>query len=573
MNRVAIYARYSSDLQSDASIDDQVRICRERAEREGWAVVGVYADHAQSGASMMRAEIQDLILDARSRKFDIVMAEALDRLSRDQEDIAHIYKRLTFEGVRIITLSEGEVGKIHIGLKGTMNALFLEELAKKTHRGLQGRVLAGKSAGGKAYGYSIVRKFDAQGQPIRGEREINETEAEIVRRIMSEYVRGKSPRKIAFELNAEGIPGPCGRAWSASTINGHRKRGTGIVNNELYVGIQVWDRRKFLKDPSTGGRAARMNRPEAVTRVEVPHLRIVDQKLWDEVKAYQAALDRAMGLSYKRRPPRLFSNLLKCGCCGGGMSIVAQDRYGCSTARNKGPCDNRTTVLERDIEHRVLEALSGRLMDAELCEVFCQEYTRHLNQLRMEHNATRLRQQQELERVEREIAKVIQSIKDGIDVTLIRDEANGLQRKKEELTRALETTQDAPVLVHPNMAHRYKVQIQNLMGALNDPGHRDEAGQILRQLIDRIVFTSTGDKSALAIDLIGDLAGILLLANQQAQGTTATKAKPGSDARKAELEQVREAVRAMAQTKLPPVSEGQVSVGAGAGFEPATFRL
>ncbi|MBN8552150.1 MAG: zinc ribbon domain-containing protein [Caulobacterales bacterium] len=316
-----------------------------------------------------------------------------------------------------------------------------------------------------------------------------------------------------------------------------------------------------------------MNRPEAVTRVEVPHLRIVDQKLWDEVKAYQAALDRAMGLGYKRRPPRLFSNLLKCGCCGGGMSIVAQDRYGCSTARNKGICDNRTTVLERDIEHRVLEALSGRLMDAELCEVFCQEYTRHLNQLRMEHSATRLRQQQELERVEREIAKVIQSIKDGIDVTLIRDEANGLQRKKEELTRALETTQDAPVLVHPNMAHRYKVQIQNLMGALNDPGHRDEAGQILRQLIDRIVFTPTGDKSALAIDLIGDLAGILQLANQEAQGTTATKAKPGSDARKAELEQVRETIRAMAQTKLPPVSEGQVSVGAGAGFEPATFRL
>lgn len=153
MNRVAIYARYSSDLQSDASIDDQIRTCRERAEREGWVVTGVYADHAVSGASMMRAEIQDLILDARAHKFDIVIAEALDRLSRDQEDIAHIYKRLTFEGVRIVTLSEGEVGKLHIGLKGTMNALFLEELARKTHRGLQGRVLAGKSAGGRAYGY------------------------------------------------------------------------------------------------------------------------------------------------------------------------------------------------------------------------------------------------------------------------------------------------------------------------------------------------------------------------------------------------------------------------------------
>lgn len=573
MNRVAIYARYSSDLQSDASIEDQIRICRERADREGWAVIGVYADHAVSGASMMRAEIQDLILDARARKFDIVIAEALDRLSRDQEDIAHIYKRLTFEGVRIITLSEGEVGKLHIGLKGTMNALFLEELARKTHRGLQGRVLAGKSAGGRAYGYNVVRKFDAVGEPIRGEREINETEAEVVRRIMRDYTLGKSPRKIAFELNAEGIPGPCGREWAASTINGHRSRGTGIVNNELYVGIQVWDRRKFMKDPTTGARAARMNSGTAVTRVEVPHLRIVDQELWDQVRAYQSGLDRALNPRDKRRPARVFSNMLKCGCCGGGMSIIAKDRYGCSTARNKGTCDNRLTILEREIENRVLSALSTRLMDPDLCEVFCQEYTQHLNRVRMEHNATRSRHAHDLEKVNREIAKVIQSIKDGIDATLIKDEANALQRRKEQLTAQLETSEDSPVLIHPNMAHRYKVQVQNLMGALNDPEHRDEAAQILRKLIDRIVFTPTEDKSALTIDLIGDLAGILLLADPKTAGKPSVTPAKLSPSRKAEIEQVKDVVGLAPKTKLPPISGGQVKMGAGVGFEPTTFRL
>ncbi len=573
MNRVAIYARYSSDLQSDASIEDQLRTCRERAEREGWTVVGEYADHAVSGASMMRAEIQDLILDARSRKFDIVLAEALDRLSRDQEDIAHIYKRLTFEGVKIVTLSEGEVGKLHIGLKGTMNALFIEELARKTHRGLQGRVLAGKSAGGKSYGYNVVRKFDAMGEPVRGEREINEVEAEVVRRIMHDYARGKSPRKIAHELNAEGIPGPCGRAWAASTINGHRSRGTGIVNNELYVGIQVWDRRKFMKDPTTGARTARMNSSANVTRVEAPHMRIVDQDLWDEVRAYQNGLDRTYAVGDKRRPARLFSNILKCGCCGGGMSIVAKDRYGCSTSRNKGTCDNRLTVTEAEIERRVLAALSTRLMDAELCAVFCQEYTQHLNRVRMEQNASRARHGQELERIEREIKKIIQSIKDGVDATLIKDEANALQRRKEQLTAVLETTEDAPVLIHPNMAHRYKVQIQNLMGALNDPEHRDEAAQILRKLIDRIVFTPTEDKSALTIDMIGDLAGILLITDKKSSGKLNGNPASLSSAQRSEIEQVKDVVGVAAKRKLPPVSGGQVTVVAGAGFEPATFRL
>ncbi|MAY36694.1 MAG: resolvase, partial [Spongiibacteraceae bacterium] len=140
---IAIYARYSTDMQSQASIEDQVRLCTERAEREGWTIVQIYTDHGLSGASMMRPGIQALMQDAQSGKFDIVLAEALDRLSRDQEDIAGIHKRLSFANVQMVTLSEGEISHLHIGLKGTMNALFLKDLADKTRRGLRGRVEAG----------------------------------------------------------------------------------------------------------------------------------------------------------------------------------------------------------------------------------------------------------------------------------------------------------------------------------------------------------------------------------------------------------------------------------------------
>jgi site-specific DNA recombinase len=122
--RAVIYARFSSKPQRDASIDDQIRLCRERIEQAGWEYRHVYTDRALSGAGALRPAYQALLEDARRGAFEIVVAEALDRLSRDQEDIAGLLKRLRFAGVQLITLAEGEIGELHVGLKGTMNALF-----------------------------------------------------------------------------------------------------------------------------------------------------------------------------------------------------------------------------------------------------------------------------------------------------------------------------------------------------------------------------------------------------------------------------------------------------------------
>jgi DNA invertase Pin-like site-specific DNA recombinase len=152
--RVALYARYSSDNQREASIADQLRLCRERAAKEGWTVAEEYSDQAISGATLiLRPGVQALIQDALRGRFRLVVAEALDRISRDQEDTAAVYKRLAFAGVRIVTLAEGEISELHVGLKGTMNALFLKDLADKTRRGLRGRIEAGRSGGGLCYGY------------------------------------------------------------------------------------------------------------------------------------------------------------------------------------------------------------------------------------------------------------------------------------------------------------------------------------------------------------------------------------------------------------------------------------
>ncbi len=260
--RAAIYARYSSDNQRDASIEDQVRVCRARIEQEGWTLTQVYSDAAISGATTLRPGYQNLLGDARAGEFAVVVAEALDRLSRDQEDIAGLYKQLSFLGIKLATLAEGEINELHVGLKGTMNALYLKDLAQKTKRGLEGRVRQGMSGGGNAYGYDVVRRLDHNGDPLHGERTINEAEAVIVRRIFEEFASGHSPRAIAQRLNADGIPGPRGRPWRDTTIRGHHTRRTGILRNDIYRGRLVWNKQHYIKDPTTGKRLARLN-PES----------------------------------------------------------------------------------------------------------------------------------------------------------------------------------------------------------------------------------------------------------------------------------------------------------------------
>lgn len=225
--RCVIYARFSSDMQSEQSIDDQVRVCRALADRHGWEVVDVHADYALSGASNARPRYQQMQTDLRLGRFERVVAESLDRISRDQEHIAGFYKAARFAGVQIVTHSEGEISELHIGLKGTMSALFLKELGQKTHRGVEGVVRSGRNGGGLSFGYQVRRGLKADGTPLTGELEIDPAQGPVVQRIFESYALGQSPRAIARALNTEGIPGPRGGSWTASLLLGGAARETG----------------------------------------------------------------------------------------------------------------------------------------------------------------------------------------------------------------------------------------------------------------------------------------------------------------------------------------------------------
>ena len=278
--RAVIYARYSTDLQREESIEDQVEVCNRYAQAQGWRLVNTYSDAALSGASRYRPSYQALIAEARTNKFDIVVCEAVDRLGRRLADTADLQDTLAFLGIRLFTPSVGEVTALHVAIMGMMAQMTLRDIAEKTKRGQLGRIRKGKIPSGLAYGYCIAVGVDGDG----GHRSINPAEANTVRRIFNEYAAGVAPEKIAKDLNVEGIPGPGGRLWSNTTIRGQSRRGTGILNNSLYKGLLEWNRCSYVKDPATGKRVARPNPAEKWETCLVPELRIVDDDIWQSVK-------------------------------------------------------------------------------------------------------------------------------------------------------------------------------------------------------------------------------------------------------------------------------------------------
>jgi len=273
-------------------------------------------------------------------------------------------------------------------------------------------------------------------------------------------VSGVSPKEIARRLNRGDVPGPFGSKWSPSTIHGHHARGTGILNNELYVGRLVWNRLRYIKNPDTGRRVSRPNpRSEWVT-VDVPSLCFVDDELWAAVKERQERTRRKLSqpagaaLSRLRRPRYVFSSLTRCGECGAGFITQARNRLGCFGASAQGTCTNRLTIRRDEVEQRVLKALQENLL-------------------------------RKAERLEARRAKLVESIMEGVPGSQVKDELIAIAACREELARQLEAAGQAPPLLHPSMADLYRQKVTSLAQALEHPDSRAEATETLRGLIRR----------------------------------------------------------------------------------------
>jgi site-specific DNA recombinase len=349
----------------------------------------------------------------------------------------------------------------------------------------------------------------------------------------------------------------------------------------MYIGRIVWNRQRFIKDPDTGKRVSRLNPRADWVVQEVPELRIVEQDVWDAVKARQrlvkqnAETGQENGIWERRRARYLLSGLTRCGVCGGGFSMISASHVGCSTARNKGTCSNRLAIKRVELEERVLGALKNKLMDPTLFRVFCDEFMREMNRLRIEGRASVEAARSEIERIDRELDTLLNLILKGGAAERINTKMVQLEARKGQLVRTLAEMDEPPPLLHPEMATFYREQVTALHVTLGGSDDRDraEAAERLQSLVSKIVLMPEDGK--LAIDVHGDLAGILAIAHAStplmaAEGLV-SQAKPIAGTRRHHKLLNREG-RPGGAADVAEIAQ-QVKLVAGVGFEPTTFRL
>ncbi len=511
--RAAIYARFSTDLQNERSIEDQISLCRSYADREGLGVTHTYEDRARSGGSVMgRDGLLRLLDQARERSFDVVIVEALDRLSRDMEDLAGIHKRLSFLGIEIRAVHEGVVNTVLVGLRGLVGQLYREDNAHKVRRGQAGRVSKGLAGGGLTYGYAAV--------PGRsGERVIVDSEAQVVRRIFQEYVDGRTPREIAHNLNNDRVPPPRGRAWNASTINGNRERCAGILQNELYVGRLVWNKIRMVKDPDTGKRLSRPNPKSDWQISKVPHLAIVSPDLFEAAQRRRQERNRAHP-SHQRRPRRMLSGLLRCGACGSGMATNGQDKSGrvrirCSAAKESGICPDAKTFYLDTVERAVLGGLRSEMHAPKVIAEYVRTYLEERKRLADSSDAKRQRLEQQLGQLNREIERLIDAIAKGYgDPAVLGPRSSSLDAERKRISEELQNEPPASkaVALHPAILKRYEEQLLQLENALarGVTAGDTEAAEAIRDLVETVtVFRDPARPRGVAVQVAGRLNALL----------------------------------------------------------------
>lgn len=511
MKRCAIYARFSSDLQSDRSIDDQVALCQARAARDGLKVVATFSDRARSAASIHgRPGAIDMLSAAKAGAFDILLVEELDRLSRSQADLASIYDRLTFVGIDILTVhgGAGRTDQIQVGIRGIVGALFLTDLAHKVRRGAAGNIRDGKHAGGLAYGYNTT-----PGQP--GAWTINEAQAAVVRRIFADYIAGHRTPAIARKLNAEGIKPPRGTYWQPGALTGSNNRHNGILGNEIYCGRLVWNRVRMIKDPETGKRVSRPNPESEWQRAEVPHLMIVSPDVFDQAAALKTSRGN-LAPTHRRAPKALLSGLLRCGSCGGGMSIKGSDRGGvrivCTTFHNAKLCGNNRTYYLHHVEETVLSGLRRHLVDPRAIKHFLKCYHDERKRLAASASSVQPGLERRLGEVTRKLARLTDAMLDSdAPVASFTAKMAALEREKAEIETSLArlATPVRVIALHPAAQEHYLNVVNDLAAAIKQREARTEMAAPIRELIESVVVHRTAPSEPMRLTVNGRLAALI----------------------------------------------------------------
>ena len=513
----AIYARKSTNQNGvsdeEKSVSRQVEHARAYAKSKGWTVADehVYVDDGISGAEFAGRPGYMRLLNTlhANAPFDVLVVSELSRLGREQLETGYALKQLSQAGVRVWSyLEDHEVLLDTPTDKFLMSAVSFaaeierEKARQRTYDAMQRKAKAGHVTGGAVFGYRNRVVMGPDGQRSHVEREIDEAQAAVVRRIFELCVKGHGKVAIAKQLNAERAVAPRpqqGRphAWAPSSVRS-------VLYRELYRGEIVWNR---TKKRDSWGVKRQQPRPESEwLRVSVPTLRIVSDDLWAVAHARLAATRqtylRTQGGRLWGRPPSglagkyLLTGLARCGVCGGGLEVRSRSHgrrreffYSCSSFYRRGSavCPNRYEIPMRSADAAVTETLLEELLTPDRLADVVRRLLARAQAERDTPDTTRVDVERQLAQVETALDRLTAAVAAGGDVPALVEAIKTQDVRRRTLQQRLEELQRAPVAFDHQLERRLRVAVTEWRAVLGR--QVGQARQIVTKLLaGRLTF-------------------------------------------------------------------------------------
>ena len=333
MKNAVIYARYSSYGQTEQSIEGQIRVCKEFAERNGYNVINIYIDRAMTGTNDNRPAFQQMIEDAKSKTFEAIIVYKLDRFSRNKYDNVVYKHKLAQYGVRVISateaISDTPEGMMMEGLLEMFAEMYSRELSQKVKRGIRESLLKGNFLGGYApYGYKVVNK----------KLVINDEQAKNVKYMFNKYAEGVSKKDIIKYLNDNGYRTNMNKKFTISSFQ------------------KALSSTKYIGEITINGETYKNYCPA-----------IIDKQTFEKVQE-RLKTNRHYSAKGKARDEYLLTGKVFCGYCGASIVGVSgtshsgktHNYYACSDRYKKHTCKKKNEnkqELELDIVKRIKDLL------------------------------------------------------------------------------------------------------------------------------------------------------------------------------------------------------------------------
>lgn len=444
MKRAVFYGRYSSDRQTEQSIEGQRRVCEEFAKAEGILIVGEYIDRATSGTSTdHREQFQRMISDSKNSDWDYVLVYKLDRFARNRYDSAVCKQKLKRNGVKVLSATEritdSPEGILIEGLLESMDEYFSRELSRKCKRGIRETIIKGYNFTKPPFGYKkIDHKFV-----------IDEEAAHVVREIFDLYNYGDNLQAIANKINAKGYRTSRGNLFQRYAIRD-------ILHNDKYTGTH------YITD---------FDEPETCPP-------IITRGVFDLA---QERLHKSAHNARNSKTDHVFAltGIIECGECGSAVVGTSTQRkyfyYTCISRRCKShPNPHALNVNADKVESAVLVGIQEYFTADRIEDLSNQLYELYVSEL----NAQQPDHEKRLADVERQIQGAVTALIACPESKALQDRLTELEQQKREIQSI------APPL--PELGKEYFRNFFRYISVLAE--NADDRKQLFNAIVNRVIL-------------------------------------------------------------------------------------